>query len=425
MKKVILFLGIVVFLSSCRPVINLDRPGDYAMGVDASGTINFPLEFKSFWSGMNHYYLYWDIDPTNWDQVYDEYQPKFEALGVMDYGAPDMETATGVATGYIKEMTKNLSDGHFGIFLSGETSAFQPAFDRVRDRSDYSPHDVNFFNANWTDSSDNWFESFIKPKLTDTNWFPKVGDVIPADQTFKAATGHYPINGGPGYILYFYFNAFSLSAYLADTDYGPVINQFLDELVGDSDVKGVIFDLRGNTGGSASDISLILSPFLTEPLKIAETRTKNGPGRLDYTPWGPFTIHPVPDESSRVRNPNIPVVALVNEFSISCGEITPMAIREMPNGHVMGKRTYGATGPRLGNDNPIPMSGGSFKNGYLVMQATYAGYATRSVHGENFEGIGVPVDEELLFGEAEWTQFTAGADPWLEAAVEHIKSKQP
>jgi C-terminal processing protease CtpA/Prc len=189
-------------------------------------------------------------------------------------------------------------------------------------------------------------------------------------------------------------------------------------------VKGVIFDLRGNNGGDEYNISMILAPFLTKPLKIGETRTKNGPGRLDYTPWGPLTIQPAPVDK-RVKNPNIPVVALVNEYSISCGEITPMALREMPNGYVMGKQTYGATGPRLGDDNPIPLSGGSFKNGYLVKEVMYAGYATRSVHGVNYEGIGVPVHKTLPFGEYEWDRFeNYGEDLWLEAAVEYIESEQ-
>lgn len=436
-KLTVLLFGIAVFLSSCRPVIHLDRPGDYDMAMGMFGKVNFFLEFKSFWSGMNHNYLYWDIDSTDWDRVYDTYWPKFEALGVMDTNDPGSAKAMGEAKGYIKEMTRNLSDGHLAItFWDGDT--IQPGDERVKLRPDYNEHDLVFFNYLWSIPGEvsgkkykNWFEDVIKPRLdpSSAEYFPTSGNsAADVKDGFNAATGHCLIGGGPDYILYFYFNEFSLSQHFFDgtSPYHLVINQFMTELTEDPHVKGVIFDLRGNTGGSIPDIGMILAPLIDKPLNIGEIRTKNGPGRLDYTPWAPFTIWPV-DEKYRARNPNIPVVALVNEFSISCGELTPLAIKEMPNGHVMGKRTFGATGPRIGDDNPLLMSGGPFKGGYLVKQASFAAWATRGASGENYEGIGVAPDETLTFGEAEWAMFNDAANPrdlWFERAVEYIKSKQ-
>ncbi|GHV76063.1 hypothetical protein AGMMS49942_08840 [Spirochaetia bacterium] len=435
-KLRVLFFGIAVFLSSCRPVINLDRPGDYDMGAGMFGKVDFSLEFKSFWSGMNHHYLYWDIDSTDWDWVYDTYRPKFEALGVVDLGDASLNTKLNEAKGYIKEMTRNLSDGHLAIIFWDE-DIFQPAGERVKRRPDYSEHDLVFLDYRWSvpgedpgKKYDNWFERVIKPTLDPGSamWFPTINDSAAAVRGgFNAATGHCLIGSGPDYILYFYFNEFALSQHFFDTTspYRPVIDQFMTDLTEDPNVKGVIFDLRGNTGGAAPDVGMILAPLIDKPLKIGEIRSKSGPGRLDYTPWGPFTILPVA-EHFRTRNPNIPVVALVNEFSISCGEFTPMGIKELPNGYVMGKRTYGATGPRVSDNNPLLVSGGAFKGSYLVKQATFAAWATRGVRGENYEGIGVPPDETLPFGDAEWNQFNAATnpkDPWFERAVQHIKSK--
>lgn len=36
---------------------------------------NWTQLFESFWNGMNYNYVFWDIDPTDWDAVYDEYHP--------------------------------------------------------------------------------------------------------------------------------------------------------------------------------------------------------------------------------------------------------------------------------------------------------------------------------------------------------------
>src|SRR5580698_8959655 len=41
---------------------------------------NFDQVFQSFWTGINDQYVFWDIDSTNWDSVWIQYQPKFAAL---------------------------------------------------------------------------------------------------------------------------------------------------------------------------------------------------------------------------------------------------------------------------------------------------------------------------------------------------------
>jgi hypothetical protein len=410
---------------------------------------------------MNHYYLYWDVDGVNWDTIYDVYKPKFDELGVIKLSDKNsLNNAVKYAVGYYKEMVAGLSDSHLVLKFSDDTT-YSPASERVILRQDFLMFDRIFGDGLWYAPgdveygiADNWFENVILKRndFDNENHFPKAATSrADADGGFKAATGHITINSGPGYILYFYFNKFALADHLNHPGYGPVINQFLNDLP-DPNVKGVIFDLRGNTGGAADDIGMILGPLLTRPLKIANTRTKNGPGRLDYAPWGSFYIYPAP-EDKRVKNPGIPVVALVNELSISCGELTPMAIRELPNGRLMGKRTFGATGPRMSDDNPAYANGGSFKGGYVVTQVNQAGWQTRSAGGENFEGIGVPVDETLTFNDSDgWPQFRGSAsadanitetkdsqgrvvrinithgtdaqDLWLEEAVNYIKDNQ-
>ena len=41
---------------------------------------NWSQLFDAYWSGMNYNYVFWDIDPTDWDAVYREYKPRFDDL---------------------------------------------------------------------------------------------------------------------------------------------------------------------------------------------------------------------------------------------------------------------------------------------------------------------------------------------------------
>ncbi|GMO62252.1 MAG: hypothetical protein Ta2G_21490 [Termitinemataceae bacterium] len=72
-KLLIVFL-IIAFLVSCRAEIDLTKPEDQS--IKSWGDL-----FAAYWSGMDHYYLYWDVDKTDWNVIWDTYIPKFDALG--------------------------------------------------------------------------------------------------------------------------------------------------------------------------------------------------------------------------------------------------------------------------------------------------------------------------------------------------------
>ena len=63
---------IVLFLSSCRKDLkNVETPENYIGG-------SFSEVFDAFWNGMNNNYVFWDIDTTNWDNMYKIYKPIFD-----------------------------------------------------------------------------------------------------------------------------------------------------------------------------------------------------------------------------------------------------------------------------------------------------------------------------------------------------------
>ena len=75
-------LAVIATLSSCRKdEIDLLRPDEMLSYTTPS------QQFNSIWCSMNQSYVFWDIDPTDWDAVYDEYYPKFKELDKQEYVA--------------------------------------------------------------------------------------------------------------------------------------------------------------------------------------------------------------------------------------------------------------------------------------------------------------------------------------------------
>lgn len=84
--------------------------------------------FKALWTGLSDNYVFWDLDDANgeWDKVYEEFLPKFQALGKIDTN--DDET-TKKGTILLFDSVKDLSDGHFSIDAFG--SSFSPYYYRL------------------------------------------------------------------------------------------------------------------------------------------------------------------------------------------------------------------------------------------------------------------------------------------------------
>ncbi|GHV39136.1 hypothetical protein AGMMS49546_10690 [Spirochaetia bacterium] len=446
-SKLLFIFGLLAFLVSCRPTIDLTRPEDTLVDYRSKGVVDFGIEFQNFWSGMNHNYLYWDVDPTDWDAVYDIYKPKFDELGTLPEGdiAPD-NPKVRKAVDYMNELSKDLVDGHLTIvyhdnIMWGPGLNVQPADVRARKRDNFTDYDTVFFAPSRADPRPSRADPSLGSVSFDGDGFPwstAITGIL--DQDAPLFVGAPSASDGPGviniilgkktisgtdFIAYFYFNSFDFISNMQkrNDEVNEIINTLFDDYIKDPGLKGVIFDLRGNGGGAAQDVAMFLSPFIDEPLVIGQLRTKNGIGRLDYAPWGPFLV--TPSKEYRVNNLNMPVVALVNEFSISCGEFLPMGIRQLRNGHIIGKRTHGGTGPRISDFDDRVLNGGGFKSGIFINSVLQAAFAARAAGGENLEGIGISPDLELPFGAAEWAQFYGGEDPWLLRAIDYVKNHLP
>ncbi|PWL58415.1 MAG: hypothetical protein DBY35_12875 [Bacteroidales bacterium] len=382
------FCGICI--TSCQDD-NLDvlNPNDQKI------FLNWSHVFESYWDGMNYSYAFWDIDPTDWDEVYREYSPKFDGL---EFGVKEDSIA---AANLFEEICSNLIDHHYTLALKDGNGKvwkkISPGKIEVQSRDYY--HDKYSFED---------IKNVIKHNEDLGRITHQAGVVFEND----FAVWSYLLDGD---IACLGLNIFSISENANDEVVEEVMENFYSLINETENLKGIIIDTRNNPGGRTDDLFLILRPLLSEPIHFGYTRTKNGLGRLDYTPWTPLILEPFePDENPVERNlKDVPVVALADINSVSMAEITPIAIMAMPNGFMIGERTVGGHGPLNGNINDF--YAGELENKAFLMYTSTS--MTKRADGVCYEGYGVVPDIEALFNAEE---FSKGNDTQLYRAAEFI-----
>lgn len=115
MKKLItLLLLIAVLFTSCSGDFNPKLPYEYSDDGTWEGI------FSGFWHGMNENYVFWDVDKTDWDNVYRTYLPLFKDLGKYENDDEKNEKAAR----YFYDIVTGLSDGHLSVTLNLEDDMF-------------------------------------------------------------------------------------------------------------------------------------------------------------------------------------------------------------------------------------------------------------------------------------------------------------
>ncbi len=373
-------------LVACQP----ELPTVYAPESVAVG--NLEQEFDAYWNGMNNNYIFWDIDPTDWDGVYRRYKPLFAQLKNGDKDAEKART-------YYVEMTAQLIDSHYALMFSDNVSIV-PSIHRAEQRPNYhSPIDIEHFtkvipasylaaDSRVGTGTDNDSASYtlVAGKLKNTN------------------------------VLYFHLSGFALTELYENKQQSAAgVIQYVLDAIQQADLNGIIIDVRSNTGGDSRDINFLTGRLTDKPYVFGALRSKKGMGRLDYLPWASVTVTPPVGSKAFTK----PVIVLADMHSISMGEITPMAIKALPGGNakIVGERTWGAQGPLV--ENAI-YNGGQFtisgnKNIKLVYTSSQM---FRYKDGVCYEGLGFPPDVEAPYNGA---ALKAGKDTQLETAIAQIR----
>ena len=87
----------MLLATSCREesdsLLSYDHEEQLAF---AEAETSYAAKFKVTWNGLNQYYALWDYEKEqglDWDAVYDEYLPQFEALDERDADNPVTDDA--------------------------------------------------------------------------------------------------------------------------------------------------------------------------------------------------------------------------------------------------------------------------------------------------------------------------------------------
>jgi carboxyl-terminal processing protease len=192
-----------------------------------------------------------------------------------------------------------------------------------------------------------------------------------------------------------------------------ILNYFTDNLYA-ADVKGVIVDLRGNGGGYLWN-NFFGYMFSGDDYKVGYSKSKmGGDGRLDYGPLLPYTFNQM---SETPRDLKVPLVALINNFSVSASEISALFVRSRPNGFLVGSTTWGGQG---GMQDHQLANAGIFST-HRIEVAYTACSQFFDLNRASFEGRGVSPDYYVPFN---YDEFSQGIDRRLEKAIEVIKGNQ-
>lgn len=384
-------------LSGCRK--------DFPTTVDPRQQIisDWSDAFQGFWDGMNYNYVFWSVDPTNWDDVYAKYKPQFAGLKVAD------STDDAKAIGLFKELSGTLIDHHMGITIKTDNTlvSFSPAMNEITKRTYY--HDM--------------YNKELLYKVADRNETSGRISNLVYEQQYPNPTSEdyvdmlsYLIDDDVAYMT---FNTFAIAGSIHLDPEGPIArayNNFINIINSTPNLKGIIIDVRENGGGSTEDFNYIVTPFLKTRTIFGYTRSKNGLGRLDYTPWAPMELDPRKQVFN--RSIDIPIVVLVDLHSVSMSEISSLALKQIPNGYVIGERTWGGHGP-LGSEFDSHYAG-RFDVGankiISVYTSTWMGVDSKK---DCYEGIGIKPDVEVLF---DLEAMKNGVDNQLERALLFIHS---
>lgn len=242
-------------------------------------------------------------------------------------------------------------------------------------------------------------------------------------------------------IVYFSTNRFRLSAYLESST--------LNEKFGSSDahtlaqvdiirkvwyswfnavqrlhkagkLRGVIVDVRNNEGGYQHDTRYLLGSLLPSGgYQIGYSRFKRGLGRYDYSPMMP-NIMLTMDEDHEVIS-DVPVVVLTNLNSVSMSEMTALTCKQMPNGCVIGRYSWGGVCGLTSNEafstdyaGQVGISGVTPVAVYMPTQCNF------NMDKKSMEGVGVEPDIEVAYDSKMF--YSTGYDSQLDRALQYIRT---
>jgi len=239
--------------------------------------------------------------------------------------------------------------------------------------------------------------TFVNFKVLRRGWTKEQPYKIKREQIHMETTMHRMLPGGLGYIRL--------------TTFGDEDIQYIKDAVNEmKDMKALVFDLRGNTGGYLRTANALASYFLNKGQLIVTTRAR-----------GEEKDRRVADGSKLT---DVPMVMLVNEGSASASEILAGALQDHKRATIIGDKTYGK-----GSVQDLKMM--KTTDDKAAVKITIAKWflpSGKSVEKDKREESGVVPDikvalpEREFWKEAELAKLTVGDD--IDKYLKDIENKE-
>lgn len=165
------------------------------------------------------------------------------------------------------------------------------------------------------------------------------------------------------------------------------------------DGRGVILDVRSNSGGSELAARVLAGCFVTEPTPYAQSLVRDGP-KGEFSGPHQRVVRP-----GKVRCPQLRVAVLMGPANMSSAESFLMMMQQVGRAHLIGAKSYGSSG----NPQPVDLS-----NGVTVHLPSWI---DQDLKGQPIEGRGIKPHLAV-----DWLA-TGDDDPVLDAALQWLRSE--
>jgi len=420
MKKLITTAAIFVLLfASCR------KQADYMPYIGENGELAYSTyagQFDYLWKVLSTGYVFWDVDTTDWDAMYDRYMPEFRNLD------KKYEQVGYVRTEDLRNLYTKIVGGLCDHHLTFRVKNLHPAPDDLNSTVSVTPYsleipsrDYYFESASDENAGLQLFLRNIESKYTVEK---HESCVAYAQELGMTVTYHYILFRLPDgrKVPYLWQSSAGITPVMLQNGEGAQLLDHYFRAITETpkeQLAGIILDNRCNRGGYQDDLDYLVGNYINDRMEIFKTRYKEGPGRYEYSPWTSYYQNPNITYHRDITAENIPYVVLCDINSVSMGEIEPMIIKAvLPTAHTIGERTHGGTGP-LQPANCINLNyGGPFgtsnlSEGHYVYTSTFEA----QIEGRIWEGIGLTPDEVVLRKD-----YNGDFKPQLDAAFQYIQS---
>ncbi|MCB9282907.1 MAG: S41 family peptidase [Lewinellaceae bacterium] len=314
---------------------------------------NTPVHnFEKLYDDFNAYYGLFEVKQVNWDSLYNEYHPQ-----VTD------QTTDEELYDLMVAMLAPLKDNHITLFPTN------PSLPRwSNDLEEDGAYEIA--NYDFEVVKENYLTSYTE---------------------LKPSFGYGMLGPDIGYV---YIQNFS-------TDGGPAKKDIEKMLAALKDTKGLVLDIRANSGGFDPLAQYIAGRFADSRRLYMTYRKRNGPDRSDFTAPVEWYVEPTGDFQYTK-----PVVLLTTRATASAAETFTLAMRELPNVTQVGDTSSGAFSDAIMRE---------LYNGWMF---TLSIGDYRAANGQSYEGIGLTPD---ILVQNKNEDIIAGKDEALEKAIEILQ----